>query len=204
MTRNAPIIFSYVAVTSVGAATTLLACWLILRVRAGQLFLLSLGFEQDASNSELTDAQNTAEFYLPWAIVFLALLTLVVAFAVSRSSGTMFSDVSERLRKLFREHSILVTLLIFATLLDLVTTIIIAHRAGMEGEFHPGIRLVAYAFGRTIGVVGGKLFQCLAILVLSAYVSRFGPWLLLLASLAYLLGATINIAGAIRLASAIL
>ena len=82
-----------------------------------------------------------------------------------------------------------------AAIADLATTLAFFHAQGIDLEFHPAIRLFGDAYGRTVGPIAGKMVQAIAIIVLSRFLGRFGPWLLVLATAIYGIAAAYNLLG---------
>jgi hypothetical protein len=87
----------------------------------------------------------------------------------------------------------LIAIFLIAGLADLATTLVFFHTQGVNYEVHPGIRLIGYAYGRTIGPILGKTFQIVGIVFISAIFPRFAVFLLCTASLFCGLAAIHNI-----------
>ncbi|WP_437227234.1 hypothetical protein SH661x_000244 [Planctomicrobium sp. SH661] len=127
----------------------LVANWLLLRVRSGQFFLFALPFDRWASTSEQMDAIHSVNIWR-WPALGAILVLGGLAIALQpRWTGARPE------RNLFLWN----VLLIVSAIADLVSTLWFLHRSSIELEVHPGIRLFAYAFGRTAGPVLAKGLQ---------------------------------------------
>src|SRR5262245_31527822 len=95
-----------------------------------------------------------------------------------------------------KEHTASVCLCFAASVIaDLATTMWFFHTHGIEFELHPGIRLMGYAYGRTIGPFAGKTIQAIGILLVSVLMpEQWRGKLLLLAAIGYFAAAVYNLA----------
>jgi hypothetical protein len=92
-----------------------------------------------------------------------------------------------------RPASWLLGLLVLATLADLATTMQFMQRQQIDLELHPGLKLLSYALGRTVGPVLGKLLQGAGIVAISGLLPKFQTWLLAGASGLMVLAAAHNL-----------
>lgn len=81
---------------------------------------------------------------------------------------------------------------LLACLVDLLTTWLYAQKYSHVDELHPGIKLVTYAYGLTVGIAIAKLIQASLVLIVAAALPRAARGLMWLTTLAYLVAATWN------------
>ena len=74
--------------------------------------------------------------------------------------------------RLFREHRILMGLLILTALMDAVSTMVFMQRLGPHVEMNVVVRILGYTYGPIAGPLLGKLYQIFGVWVISLMVPR--------------------------------
>lgn len=92
--------------------------------------------------------------------------------------------------------TVCVVLFCAASMTDLATTLAFFHRKTIELEVHPGIRLVSYAYGRTMGPILAKSFQAVSLWWLTRSIPRWMGMTLLVAASLLAVAATVHNTGA--------
>ncbi len=154
------------------------------RVGRGELFVFSFPWDRAPSQSELNDAKRSARESLLPALLSLAMVGLITGYAFPKRRRS-----TQTLPRFWRLPLLLFAL---AVLADLGTTLWFFHVRGVDHELHPGIRLVSYAYGRTVGPVLGKLVQAVGILMLSSLFARHGGTLMISVTPLYFIAAIYN------------
>jgi hypothetical protein len=151
------------------------------RVEKGRLFVLAMPGEKTPSPSEFADAQVSARTYLLPALGFLGLLGVILTFT------------RPALRRLAPfKTDVLLTVFVIAFLADLASTLWFFHARGIDLELHPGVRLFAYAYGRTAGAIAGKGVQLLGVIGLGVVFPRLRTLLMIVACTLYAVAAVYN------------
>lgn len=179
-----PVRLRYVFAWLVLAAVLLLADLELRRIAAGNLFLLSIAGEAPPSRVELVDARRTAAACTwPARIAILAIGSLVILTLHRKPAEPSLRPIGPWLLALFA----------FSAVGDLVSTVAFFHQEGIDHEVHPAIRLFGYAYGRTAGPILGKSLQVGGVILLSAYLPKYGRWIVMAATVLYLLAAIHNL-----------
>jgi len=155
------------------------------RVGEGRLFALSLPWDADPTLIEIQDAKMSAAEYRFPAVLFLALVGIVVTL-----NGPKRLAKPTEPSRIWR---ILIAVFLVSVLADLATTLWFFHDGGIDQELHPGIRLFGYAYGRTIGPLLGKTVQAIGVLGVAHVIGRGGTVLLSTVTCFYVLAAVYNI-----------
>lgn len=164
-----------------GAAFVMLS-----RLRAGRLFLFALPWDAPASEWEITAATKSATTFHWPAIAVIAVIWALLALGSAPSAPVG----NEKRTWLWRSAF---ALLLLGTLADLVTTFAFFHRDGVDQELHPGIRLVSYSLGRSVGPIVTKLIQFSGIYLIGWRWPKIASILFAIAGAAYLAGAIYNV-----------
>mgnify|MGYP006240355203 CR=1 FL=1 len=77
-------------------------------------------------------------------------------------------------------------------LADLLSTLLFFSSGNIDHEFHPGIKLFAYAYGRTVGIVLGKAFQVFLAFAISMNAPKLFKPILIIGSIGYLMAGIHN------------
>jgi hypothetical protein len=173
----------------IGAETV--ALWLLMRLKAGKLFLMALSTDAPASAIEKQEAAVAAVRYQWLALVVISVMWALMMFGASRPENR-FSSWSE-FGQFVRRYRWIWVLFVIGTLADLISTLVFFHRDGVDHELHPGIRLVSYALGRSVGPVVTKVIQFAGVLLIASLSRRVLPYLVACAGALYLLGAIYNV-----------
>jgi hypothetical protein len=108
-------------------------------------------------------------------------------------------DIRERLRTNWhgyvRQYWIFLVLTVLAALADILSTVHFMHIEGAEIERHPTIRLLSMFLGPVLGPIIGKLFQLVAIIVVTAYLRRWAVYIFITVIILYSWAAWYNIWG---------
>ena len=81
-------------------------------------------------------------------------------------------DLDEGKYLLFKQHWILLILLVGTALMDAVSTMYFMLLTGPESEMNWVVRVLSYGYGPIIGPLLGKLYQVFAVWVISVMVPR--------------------------------
>ena len=168
-------------------ALQVIALALLGRLKEGHLFLFSLSWDAPATVTEITEAAASAKQYEWPAMFVIAVIWALMAFVVNRSSNWRDD------RELLWRHRWIVSLFVIATLADIVTTLAFFHRDGVDQEFHPGIRLVSYALGRSVGPFATKWIQFVGVFLIASIFKKIAPYLFAVAGAIYLFGSVHNV-----------
>lgn len=164
---------------------------LLSRLRSGHLFLLAIPGDAAASETEIADAALSAKLYSWPAYIVISVIWVLLASAWDRAPNSE-ANWAEYRTQLWRMRWIL-GLFVIGTVADIATTLAFFHRDGVDQELHPGIRLVSYALGRSIGPIVTKLIQFAGVLLIASVFRRAAPYLLAAAGATFLLGALYNV-----------
>lgn len=108
-------------------------------------------------------------------------------------------DVAERFQTnwqgFFHRYKILITLTIFATVADMLSTIYFMHIEGVSAESHPMFRMLSLFLGPTLGPIVGKLWQLTGIGVLTVYMRRWAFYIFFAVIILYTWAAWYNLWG---------
>lgn len=168
------------------------ATFLLHRVHAGQLFIVALPFDREPAPSEVEDARATVRMWFVPALLFLIVGGTTVALTSRSTPPIACRQLTQKVAALVRAQAWLVAFFAMACLLDFYTTWAYAQQFSLEDEVHPGIKLVTYAFGITVGVVVGKAIQAGLVLAIAAVWPRTGRVLLLFVTGGYFVAAAWN------------
>lgn len=109
------------------------------------------------------------------------------------------NDIRERLRTNWqgyvRQYWIFLVLTVFAAMADMLSTVHFMHIEGAEIERHPTIRLLSMFLGPVLGPIIGKLFQLVAIIVITAYLRRWAVYIFITVIILYSWAAWYNVWG---------
>lgn len=179
-----------------GIALILFAAGFLLhRVHSGQLFIVSFPWDREPAVFEVQDAQATARMWFNPALLFLFIGGTTVALTSRSTPLVACRLLTQKIAALVRAQAWLVAFFAMACLLDFYTTWAYALRFQLEDELHPGIKLVTYALGITVGVAVGKAIQAGLMLAIAALWPRACRVLLLFATVGYFAAAAWNAHG---------
>jgi hypothetical protein len=164
------------------------AVWLLNRLKRGRLFLFRLPWDAPASALEVAEAGVAARFYHLPALVVIAVLCGLAMIAWNRRAAGMAA-----IHELLKSRRWLIGLFLLCTIADMATTLIFFHRDGVDHELHPGIRLVSYSLGRTVGPLVTKVIQFTGVLLVASLSKAAAPYVIGAAGVIYLLGAAYNV-----------
>lgn len=183
---------SRVAWLAVGLALLAGAWFSLNRVRHGELFLFHLPIDRSPLAFELQDAVATAQTWTVPALVFLTVVSLAVVGTVRTAPSQAIVEIWSGLVRLYRSSPVLCRLFTVACLTDLISTwhFFRAHR--IDDELHPGIRLMTYAYGMSVGCVIGKAVQGLLAVLLCVAFPKGTRAILIVLSIAYFAAAVWN------------
>lgn len=109
------------------------------------------------------------------------------------------NDIRERLHTNWqgyvRQYWIFLVLTVLAAMADMFSTVYFMHIEGAEIERHPTIRLLSIFLGPVLGPVIGKLFQLVAIIVVTAYLRRWAVYIFITVIILYSWAAWYNVWG---------
>ena len=160
--------------------------WIELRrIEGGRLFLAALPWDRAPSDVEVLDAKASATNCIIPAMLSLSMIGTLVWFA---APGVVLQQ--QKTSKVWRP---LMIAFVLAVLADLVTTIWFFHARGIDHEFHPGIRLFGYGFGRTVGPIAGKTVQAAGVIAVCLCWHRARLVLLSVVTLIYSVAAVFNV-----------
>lgn len=135
-----------------------LAYALVDRLANGEIFLAAPLESTPPTALEQLDSRTRAQ-QSRGTIVIVGIAGFVLTL-----SATFSKRIRDNARSLFsRRYFWLHGIVIAASVFDAGTTVHLVNIHGLQVEVHPGIALFGYAFGRTLGVVLGKLLQLLLI-----------------------------------------
>jgi hypothetical protein len=175
------------------ACLVILAAWVSLRrVQEGELFLFRLPIDREPFDFELQDASATARIWNLPALLFLAVAALATLAVVRAGPLESARSLRRRLGSHIKAHAILCPLFFLACLADLVSTLWYFHEYSVEDELHPGIKLVTYAWGLSVGCAAAKLIQAVLVLLVCTLVPRIARLVLVFATVGYAVAAAWN------------
>ena len=155
------------------------------RVEDGELFLCAFPGEAPPSAFEKKDAHQSAVENKRLAVAALVAIGLIASVAGPTSIANM--------RECKMVTRTVLSCFVLAVVADLLTTILFFHQTGIDNELHPAIRLLGYAYGRTIGPVLGKAIQALGVLFLAAQLKAYGRLLVIVVTVVYFAAAAYNL-----------
>ena len=179
---------------AVAGSLVLVAWWSLNRVQHEKLFLFPLPFDRAPFAVEIHDATSVARTWTIPALVFLAVATTAVAGHERTSPVAAAIGWVRRLRELLRMHPKLCVVFAVASLADFISTAIYFHWHRIDDELHPGIKLVTYAFGLSLGCLAGKGIQALLALAIGAVFPKMARPILIVLIVAYGAAAVWNLA----------
>lgn len=168
-----------------------IAIWLLQRLMFGKLFLFALPWDAPANVAEIAEASASAKSYF-----WIALTVIVVIWGVIAKGLEGWPQVNtQKIRQSPKSWLLYSTVALFlmGTIADAVTTFAFFHRDGVDQELHPGIRLVSYSLGRTVGPMVTKLIQFSGVMLIALRWPKLASLLFGLAGSIYLLGAFYNL-----------
>jgi hypothetical protein len=175
-------------------AIVLLAAWKSLDlVQQGRLFLIRLPFDREPSSLEFQHAAITARQWMLPARLFLLITSIAIVLTVQKGPIDALRDVLRRLGELLRMRATLCTLFGLACLADLLSTLWYFHRYSLEEELHPGIKLVTFAWGLTVGCLAAKGIQASLVLLVCALFPKIARPVLIFTTVAYSAAAIWNL-----------
>jgi hypothetical protein len=183
---------SRVAWLAVGLALLAGAWFSLNRVRNGELFLFHLPIDRRPLTFELHDAAASAAFWTAPALVFLAISSAALAGAVRVCPWTAVEEICGRVTRMYRSSAILCGFFTLACVTDLISTWLYFRAHRIDDELHPGIKLMTYAYGLSVGCFIGKAIQgLLAVLVCVAF-PKGARAILIVLTIAYFAAAVWN------------
>jgi hypothetical protein len=169
----------------------LAATWLLWRLVQGRLFLVAMPWDAPASETELAEAAGSAKSYYWPAMIVIAVIWGLIAVCSEVFTRKRVRDRPEKRSSWL--FYVCLTIFVIGTMADIATTFAFFHRDGVDQELHPGIRLVSYALGRSVGPIITKLIQFLGITLISFRWRFLATYLFTLAGSIYLAGAIYNL-----------
>jgi hypothetical protein len=179
---KSPGLFAWFLVASIVLG---LAGFTLARVRNQQLFLLRLPFDRAPFSAEIRVASQTARTWMFPALLFLAIAIAAVAVGSGRNPIAFAGTIGDHFRILWRTYPRICGLFLLACLADLISTVHYFHAYRIDDELHPGIKLVTYAFGLSIGCLIGKTIQAVLGLSICAFLPRIARPVLVALTLTY-------------------
>lgn len=119
------------------------------------------------------------------ALAFLAIAASAVAGAAHTGPFKAAHRFWHRLAALWQAHPWLCRLFLAACIADFLSTARYFHAHRIDDELHPGIKLVTYAFGLSVGCLLGKLIQALLAAGICSLVGKLDRPLLVVLIIAY-------------------
>jgi hypothetical protein len=175
------------------AVALLSAAWLSLwAVQSGFLFAYPLPVDPQPFDHEYSDAIRAAREWTVPALAFLSVASIAVLVGVRQGPIDAAHYVRMRQRQLFDSHSALCHFFILACIADFASTARYFHEIGISDEFHPAIKLIAYAWGRSIGCLIAKSIQGILVLLVCAVFPKIARTTLLVTIAAYTAAAVCN------------
>lgn len=104
-------------------------------------------------------------------------------------SELLILDDWRRFWQVYQKH---LTLYMLALAVDTVSTIAFMTSSGPEQEFHPLVRLAAFAYGPILGPILAATYKLIAALIVVLYWNKFAAPILTTAALFYLFAAFYN------------
>lgn len=179
---------------AVGCCLWLTAWFSLDRVRNEKLFLFPLPFDRAAFAVEIHDASTAARTWTIPALVFLFVATAATAVSVRDDPVEATGKFCRRLRSQFQLHPKLCWLFAVASVGDFISTALYFHFHRIDDELHPGIKLVTYAYGLSIGCLIGKFIQALLAFIMCAAFPNIARSILIVLIVAYGTAAPWNLA----------
>jgi len=168
------------------ALTIFWAAWLSLkRVESGDLFLLALPFDSAPYELEVSDAVTSARQWTVPALAFLAAASLAILSSVRPGPIDAIHVLRSRCWQLLEAHRRLCLVFVLACVADYLSTVCYFHEFGITDEMHPGIKLITYAWGRSVGCLIAKVIQGGLVLLVCVLFPRFARAILLFAIVGY-------------------
>jgi hypothetical protein len=175
-------------------AIVLLAAWISLDlVQRGRIFLIRLPFDREPSSVEVRHAVARARQWSLPALLFLSIASFAVVLSVRKGPIDALYDVIRRLGELIRMRAVLSSLFALACLADLLSTLWYFHKYGLEDELHPGIKLVTFAWGLTVGCLVAKGIHASLVLLVCALFPKIARPVLIVTTIAYSAAAAWNL-----------
>lgn len=175
-------------------AIVLLAAWKSLDfVQQGRIFLIRLPFDREPSSLEVRHAVATARQWSLPALLFLSITSFAIVLTVQKGPIDALHEVVRRLGEFLRMRAALCTPFALACLADLVSTLWYFHRYSLDDELHPGIKLVTFAWGLTVGCLAAKGIQASLVLLVCALIPRIARPVLIATTIAYSAAAAWNL-----------
>lgn len=143
---------------------------------------------------ECSDSATAARRWTVPAMMFLGAVAITILIAVRTGPVESICWLRKRLDELFRAHPLTLQFFAAACIADFSSTVHYFHEYGICDEVHPGIKLVTYAWGRTLGCLAAKLIQAAVGLLLCALLPKFARGILLIATTGYAIAAIWNLA----------
>jgi hypothetical protein len=171
----------------------LIVAWKSLRnVSQHGLFSYPLPVDPPEFPREWPDSATAATIWTMPAMVFLAVVSLTILTTVRMGPFETVRWLQQRLRELFQSHPLTLQFFAVACIADFASTVHYFHEYGITDEVHPGIKLVTYAWGRSLGCLAAKSIQAAIGLLICALLPRFARAILLVAASGYAMAAIWN------------
>ena len=176
------------------ACAVIFAAWISLhRLEQRKLFVVHLPFARQPLDVEIQDAATTARRWIRPALVFLTIASMAVISTASVGPWDAVLRLRRRLGELFRARRVLCSLFSVACVADFLSTLWYFHEYGLHDELHPGIKLVTYAWGPSVGCLAAKSIQAALVLLVCVLFPRFARVVLIAVTLAYVGAAIWNL-----------
>jgi hypothetical protein len=177
----------------IAAGIVAIAWFPLNRVENAKLFLFALPFDRNPFSVEFSDAAAAARTWKIPALVFLAVVTAAIALTERSGPVDAVRQHWHRVRGLLQLHPRLSLLLALASAADFVSTLLHFQNHRIDDELHPGIKLVTYAFGLSLGCLIGKAIQAVLALLIGASFPKVARPTLVILIVAYTSAAVWNL-----------
>ena len=101
-------------------------------------------------------------------------------------------SITEDWRKLWDSNSKYITAFVLALAVDTISTIHFMTLTGPEQEFHPVVRMAAYAYGPILGPILAALYKVISAMIVVLYWRKLAAPLFTTATVFYLLAGLYN------------
>ena len=98
-------------------------------------------------------------------------------------------------RGFLRQYYVFLILTFIAAMADMFSTVYFMHIEGAEFERHPTIRLFSMIFGPMVGPIVGKLWQLMALIIITIYLRKWALYIFVAVIILYSWAAWYNIWG---------
>jgi len=168
------------------AIAIIVAAWLSLdRLQGGKVFLIRLAIDRQPADREVQHATEAARQWTLPALLFLSIASIAILSVVKIGPLDAICLLRRRLSDLIRVRPIQCALFACACLADFLSTWWYFHEYGLEDELHPGIKLVTYAWGSSVGCLAAKSIQAALVVLVCLLFPRIDRIALVATTVAY-------------------